>query len=94
MGNEMACCKCLPESQACDVIVPPKKEPDVPLATKWSQDVESCIVCMDSPKTMSVRFPCGHADMCMRCTKEWLRRSLTCPICRCPVLRLQKRVRL
>eukprot|EP00298_Acanthocystis_sp_HF-20_P008912 c17983_g1_i1.p1 GENE.c17983_g1_i1~~c17983_g1_i1.p1 ORF type:complete len:292 (+),score=86.11 c17983_g1_i1:88-963(+) len=41
-----------------------------------------CVICQENP--VEVRFPCGHAFSCTRCSKMLLERSQPCPTCRCP----------
>ena len=38
-----------------------------------------CCVCYD--KTDIVKTECGHT-LCIGCTKQWMRRSISCPMCR------------
>lgn len=41
----------------------------------------TCVVCFDKAASQ-VFFPCGHAKTCLKCTREVVRTTNLCPICR------------
>eukprot|EP00299_Pterocystis_sp_00344_P018703 c9330_g1_i1.p1 GENE.c9330_g1_i1~~c9330_g1_i1.p1 ORF type:complete len:405 (-),score=98.32 c9330_g1_i1:205-1344(-) len=57
-------------------------KPPSPRESLNSERNSLCIVCEDSPRT--VRLPCGHAYLCVGCTKRLLQENQPCPTCRAP----------
>ena len=49
------------------------------------EDDDTCIVCMDSPKT-AMFYKCGHIAACMDCACTLKQRGEVCVICRKPIV--------
>ena len=49
--------------------------------TDINQDGYLCSVCMKNRRD-TVFLPCKHAQFCETCSKKWLEKHTTCPICR------------
>ncbi len=48
-----------------------------------------CLACSTSCVD-TIFLNCGHACMCMNCAKRQQQRSGTCPMCRAPIVKIQK----
>ena len=47
----------------------------------YSKEENLCVICMTMPKEMAL-VPCRHLCLCSGCSKQLLKRSNKCPVCR------------
>jgi len=58
-----------------------KNQEKIP-STENSQDLKTCVVCMDNPAEIAF-IPCGHKKTCQKCSEAIMKTSKKqCPVCR------------
>ena len=54
------------------------------ISDKEKEQFDFCSICLDEKKESLVKLNCNHIYH-KDCIKDWLRRELSCPICRCNI---------